>query len=148
MRLHWRKLISPLPVGIIADTFSIGCGSPCQLSPLRSGTPSGLKLCRSYAYYHGLCEFTCSQSCCVWKALFPWCAPPLAFSIFLPPHSRLSPEGRDLMETSPKVSCLYTVSCRPLHSSPLLQEQASLMMAEGGASMGIANVIRSPCITH
>jgi hypothetical protein len=43
-RLHWRKLIFPLPVGINCRELHVRVGNPCLLSPLTTVTPSSLNL--------------------------------------------------------------------------------------------------------
>ena len=47
--------------GSVADSFFFRALSPCLLLLLRSGTPSGLNLCRSRAFWHSLCEFKCAS---------------------------------------------------------------------------------------
>lgn len=51
--------------GPVAYSFLSRALSPCLLLLLSSGTPSGLNLCRSHAFWHSLCEFKCATVLCL-----------------------------------------------------------------------------------
>lgn len=59
IRLHWRKLILPLPV-VINFNFLLDQGrDTMSTSPFQCGTPSGFKLCRSCLNFHSISEIIC-----------------------------------------------------------------------------------------
>lgn len=70
IRLHWRKLILPLPV-VINFNFLLDQGrDTMSTSPFQCGTPSGFKLCRSCLNFHSISEIICICANRAWKTLF------------------------------------------------------------------------------
>lgn len=108
-----------------------------------SWTPSCADLCRPHASYFSLSEFLCASIILNQRVLFPWYPLfPLAYNTLSTFSSWgfLSSQGRDLVETFHYVwrfygHSLFIVSgCESLNS-PLLQEEASPMIAEQGTNL-------------
>ena len=73
-------------------------------SPSKHWAPSGLNLCRLPVFYHCHGEFILFQSCETVRHCFPGVIHPLwlsqSFYLLFRMHRSLTPEGRDLIETS------------------------------------------------
>ena len=85
--MHWRTLISVLPVDINADSLLAGCRASMI------SLPSSLNLCGTLTCCHSLCEFIYATVLLCLED-FPWShLSPLALFIFLSPllQSSLSP---------------------------------------------------------
>ena len=112
-------------------------------SPPSAGTPSVVDLCRPYACCHSLCEFRCvSVPLCLGFVSLGSPIPTgylcTSFSIEFPESCGKEFDGDILSRTVSRCLTPCTLSiCGFYMCSPLLREEASLMMAEQGTDLWV-----------